>query len=77
MAELVRVQIGDVEKNIGADFAAIHDLTVLDEPTSKGDGSPRPATRKNGRRAKPKTTVDASATAKKAAVTSAPTTEEK
>lgn len=77
MPELVRVRIGGVEKNVGKAFAAKHDLTVLDEPTTKGDGSPRETTRKNGRRAKPKTTVDDSATAKKAAVASAPKTEEK
>lgn len=77
MADLVRVRIGDIEKNVGKAFAEANDLTVLDEPTTNGDGTLRAETRAGGRRAKPKTTVAKSAAAKKAAVTSAPTTEEK
>lgn len=77
MPDLVRVRIGDIEKNVGKAFAEANDLTVLDEPTTNRDGSLRGTTRKDGRPVKKKTTVDSSAAAKKAAVTSAPTTEEK
>ena len=76
MAELVRARIGDVEKNVGAAFAKVYDLETLDEPTARPDGSPRATTRKDGRRAKNKTTVDQSATAKKAATKPASTAEE-
>lgn len=85
---LVRVRIGDIEKNVGKTFAEIHDLTVLDEPTTNPDGTLRAQTRKDGRPAKKKTTVAASAAAKKttastsaaaktAAATPAPSDEEK
>lgn len=77
MADLVRARLGDVEKNVGAAFAKIHKLEVLDEPTVKGDGSLRPTTRRGGRPAKSKTSVSAKAAEKKAAVTSAPDNEEK
>lgn len=65
MAELVRVRIGDVEKNVGAEYAEINGLTVLDEPTTNSDGTPRAETRKDGRPAKPRTTVAAAAAQKK------------
>lgn len=66
MSDLVRVSIGGFEKNVGAAFAAQHDLTPLDESPRKSDGSLRPATRSGGRRVKPRTTVAKSAAAKKA-----------
>lgn len=69
MAELVRVRIGGFEKNVGATFAEAKGLDVLDEPTHKGDGSPRGTTRSGGRAVKKKTSVAASAAEKKAAVT--------
>lgn len=69
--ELVRVRFKGVEKNMGRSLAeASEGVTVLDEPTTRGDGTPLPTTREGGRRRKPKTTVAKSATAKKA-VTSA------
>lgn len=76
MPDLVRVRLDGVEKNVGKAFAAKHGLTVLDEPTQNGDGSLRGSTRKNGRRAKPKTTVDQSATAKKKAASKPASTAE-
>lgn len=69
--ELVRVRINGVEKNVGASFAESHGLNVLDEPTVRGDGTPRPMTREGGRPRKPKTTVAEKATAKKAAAVAA------
>lgn len=77
MADLVRVRIGGFEKNVGRSFAESNDLEVLDEPTANGDGSLRATTRKGGRPVKEKTTVAKQAAEKKAAVTSAPNTEEK
>lgn len=65
MAELVRVRIGSVEKNVGAEYAEIHKLTVLDEPTTNDDGTPRAETGKDGRPAKTRTTVDEAAKSKK------------
>lgn len=76
MSDLVRVRLGDFEKNVSRSFAEANDLTVLDEPTTNRDGSLRGTTRKAGRPVKPKTSV-AKKVAEKAAVTSAPTNEEK
>lgn len=76
MSDLVRVRIGGIEKNVGKAFAEINDLEVLDEPTTNRDGTLRGTTRKDGRPVKPKTSV-AKKVAEKAAVTSAPTNEEK
>lgn len=64
--ELVRVRINEFEKNVGRSFAEAHDLDVLDEPTHKGDGTPRGITRKGGRRPKKKTSVAQAAAEKKA-----------
>lgn len=63
---LVRVRLeGGLEKNVGDAYAEIHGLTVLkDEPTHRGDGTTRGATRSGGRQPKPRTTV-ADAAAKK------------
>lgn len=65
MSDLVRVRIDNVEKNVGAEYAEINGLTVLDEPTRNDDGTLRPETRKDGRPAKPKTSVDKAAAEKK------------
>lgn len=71
MADLVRVRLNGVEKNMGRVLAeASEGVTVLDEPTHNGDGTPRRETRKDGRPAKKKTTV-AQAAAKKAVTESA------
>lgn len=64
MSDLVRVRIGDVEKNVGASFAELFGLEVLDEPTRRPDGSLRPPSRANGRPMKPKTSVADAAAAK-------------
>lgn len=64
MSDLVRVRIGDVEKNVGASFAELFSLEVLDEPTRRPDGSLRPPSRANGRPMKPKTSVADAAAAK-------------
>lgn len=65
MAELVRVRLDSgVEKNVGRDFADLHDLTVLDEPVHNDDGTLRGETRNGGRAAKKKTTVAEAAAAK-------------
>lgn len=68
MADLVRVRLEHVEKNVGRAFALANDLTVLDEPTHKRDGSLRGTTRAGGRPVKEKTSVAKKATEKKAAV---------
>lgn len=63
---LVRVRLdNDMETSLGEEFAAEHGLTVLDEPAYKGDGTTRPATRRNGRRNKPRTSVSNEAARKK------------
>lgn len=65
--DLARVRIGRIEKNMSRSLAErTEGVTVLDEPTHRGDGSLRAESRKDGRRAKPKTTV-AEAAAKKTA----------
>lgn len=66
--KLVRVRLdGGFEKNVGAAFAENKGLEVLDEPTHRRDGTALPITRKNGRRAKKKTSVAEKAAEKKAA----------
>ena len=65
MADLVRVRLNGIEKNVGRTFAERHDLEVLDEPTTNPDGSLRPTTRAGGRRVKPKTSVAKKAAEKK------------
>lgn len=66
MPNLVRAVIGDREVNVSPEYAKAKGLKVLDEPTARPDGRLRPTTRRNGRPAKPKTSV-AEAAAKKAA----------
>jgi hypothetical protein len=63
---LVRVRLENgMETNVGAEHAANSGLTILDEPTHRGDGTLRPRTRRNGRRNKPKTSVSDEAARKK------------
>lgn len=77
MADLVRVRLNGVEKNVGKAFAEAHKLDVLDEPTHGRDGQPRRDTRAGGRPVKPKTSVAKKAAEKQAAVIeSAPTEKE-
>ena len=76
MTDLVRVKINGFEKNVGATFAEIKELDVLDEPTHRTDGQPRAMTRSGGRRVKPKTTVAKKAAEKKATTPEAKTAEE-
>lgn len=64
MADLVRVRIGGIEKNVGAGFAERLGLEVLDEPTRRPDGTFRPPSRAHGRPVKPKTSVADAAAAK-------------
>lgn len=68
-SKLVRVRIGKFEKNVGAAYAEAHNLQVLDEPTHRKDGQPRPTTRRKGRPVLPRVSVDEAA--EKKAATSA------
>lgn len=68
MADLVRVRLDGVEKNVGRSFAEANKLEVLDESPYRGDGRPRPTTRKGGRPMKPKTSVAKQVAENKAAV---------
>lgn len=72
MSNLVRVRANGYEFNVGAAHAKAHDMNVLDEPTHRRDGAPRPTTRAKGRPVKPKISV-ADAAEKKAAKQSADT----
>jgi hypothetical protein len=71
MADLVRVRLDGVEKNVGRVFAEKHGLDVLDESALRGDGQPRLSTREGGRRRKPKTSVAKKAAEKQAAAVAA------
>lgn len=63
---LVRVRFENgLEGNLSESVATATGLTVLDEPTTNGDGTPRPQTRAKGRRRKPKTSVSNEAAKKK------------
>lgn len=76
MADLVRVRLNGVEKNMGRALAESSEgVVILDEPTASPDGSKRATTRRGGRRTKPQTTV-AKKAAEKKAVTSADDTKE-
>ena len=68
MTTFVRVrQPNGHEVSLNADYVAgIEGLEVLDEPATDRLGRPLPATRRNGRRMKPRTTVRKAAAAKKA-----------
>lgn len=66
MSDLVRVRLSSgVETNVGRQHAENVGLEILDEPTHRGDGTTRPATRRNGRPMKPKTSVSEEAAKKK------------
>jgi hypothetical protein len=67
--ELVRARVGRVEKNVGRKFAQTHGLEVLDEPTTRPDGSLRGQTLRGGRRDKKRTSVAEQVAEKKQAVT--------
>lgn len=71
MPGLVRAVIGDQEVNVGREYAESKGLEVLDEPVYREDGQIRPATRRGGRRAKPKVSVADKAAEKKAAAKNA------
>lgn len=60
----VRLQNGH-ETNVGRLHAEVCGLEVLDEPTHRGDGTTRPATRRDARPMKPKTSVSQEAEKKK------------
>lgn len=63
---LVRVRHENgMESSIGEEHAKLVGLTILDEPAYRGDGTTRPATRRNGRRSKPRTSVSTEAAKKK------------
>lgn len=63
---LVRVRFENgLEGNLSESVAKATGLEILDEPTTKGDGTPRPQTRAKGRKRKPKTSVSAEAAKKK------------
>ena len=64
-SDLVRVRHKRLEFNTGRANAATKGFTVLDEPTHKPDGSPRPVTRLHGRPVKPKVSVAEAAARKK------------
>lgn len=54
-SELVRVRLGNIEKNVGRVYAESLELDVLDdEPTHNLDGTVRGETRSNGRQNKPR-----------------------
>lgn len=75
MADLVRVRLNGVEKNMGRALAESSGVEILDEPTTNGDGTLRGLTRSGGRKAKPKTSV--AEAAEKKAVMPADNTKEK
>lgn len=62
---LVRVRFENgLEGNLNESVAKAAGLEILDEPTTNGDGTFRPQTRRNSRRRKPKTSVSAEAAKK-------------
>lgn len=69
MADLVRVRIGGVEKNVARSLAEKYpsEITILDEPATFGNGRPRPTTGRNGRPRKTRTTVAKKASEKSTA----------
>lgn len=68
--KLVRVTVNGYKRTVSADHATNAGLTVLDEPAVDDFGRPLPQTKANGRKPKPRTSVDAAA-AKKTTKTSA------
>jgi hypothetical protein len=85
MSGIVRVRENGFEYNTGAARAEAKSLEVLDEPTHRPGGRPRPVTRVPGRPVKPKTSVaekvaekagKSAEITKAAVIESAPTNEE-
>ena len=63
------------EASLSADYVAgIEGVVVLDEPATDLRGKPLPATRRNGRRIKPRTPVKKAAAKKAAAASKNPAT---
>lgn len=70
MTDFVRVSLDNgMEASLSAAFAEGAGLDVLDAPATNSWGRPLPASRKNGRRTKPRTTVKQAATKKAATST--------
>lgn len=81
MHDLVRVRVerddkSVVEFNIGRKLAEARGLEVIDSPTHRLNGQPRPFTRLNDRPAKPKKSVDELAAEKGTQTPAATATEE-
>lgn len=75
--DLVRARLENGnEKSVGAEFADMVGLEVIDESAYNDDGSVREETRKDGRPLLPKTSVAKKAAAKKAAAAPASKAEE-
>ena len=55
------------ETSLNEEFARSEGLQILDEPATDYRGRPLPESRKDGRRVKPRTTVNKAAAKKKAA----------
>lgn len=67
MSEFVRVRLENgMETTVSTDYAESAGLEVIDADATNSRGVPLPATRKNGRRAKPRTTVSKEAAKKTA-----------
>lgn len=68
-ADLVRVRIGGVEKNMARSLAekCPSEVEILDEPARFGNGRPRPTSGRNGRPRKTRTTVAKKASEKSTA----------
>jgi len=71
---LVRVRADGLEFNVGAAHAEAHGLEVLDESPHFRDGTPKPVTRLEGRKRKPRVSVAEAAEKKKAEKTAATNT---
>lgn len=71
--EFVRIRTENgMESTISATYAeGLEGVEILDEPATNSWGRPLPATRQNGRPAKPRTTVTKAAARKQAASTKA------
>lgn len=70
--ELVRVRVGDIEKNMSKALAeSSKDVEILDEPVRDPSGRLRGETRTGGRPVKPRTSVAKKAAEKQAVTASA------
>jgi hypothetical protein len=77
MADLVRVRLDGVEKNMGRALAESAEVEILDEPTRGSDGRLRGETSEGGRPRKPRTSVAKQVAEKKAVTKSADDQKEK